>query len=193
MLAIILKWAETVMSSFELWWPTILAGTAVFFASAAAWMYLPHHRRDWSKFPDEERLIQLLAEHNSRPGNYLFPHADTPEEMKSETFQARMRQGPRGTLSLWRNVPRMGRNMTCTYIFYVAVSYVIAYLSAQAMFPGQDFWQVFRFVSTAALLAYCAASIPTAIWFQQTIISHLIDGVAYALITGWIFATCWPT
>jgi hypothetical protein len=180
------------MTAFDLWLPTILSATALFFASAVAWMFLPHHRGDWTKLPDEDSLMKWFDSQGLRPGNYMFPHAGTPDEMKSEAFQERMRKGPRGVLCLWSTVPQMGRNMTWTFVFYFVSSFVIAYLSAMAMLPGESFWQVFRFVSTAGLLTYCAAGIPGAIWFHQKIATNLIDGVAYALISGYIFATCWP-
>jgi hypothetical protein len=52
--------------------------------------------------------------------------------------------------------------------------------------------KVFRFVGRAGILTYCAANVPSTIWFKIPLTGNLIDGVLYGLATGLIFAALWP-
>jgi hypothetical protein len=58
----------------SLWLPIIVSGIALFFASWAAWMLLPHHKGDWKGLPDEEGIMAALRNFNIPPGQYNFPH-----------------------------------------------------------------------------------------------------------------------
>jgi hypothetical protein len=52
--------------------------------------------------------------------------------------------------------------------------------------------KVFQFVGTAGILTYGTANILNGIWFGRKMVADIIDGVAYGLITGAIFAALWP-
>ena len=112
--------------------------------------------------------------------------------MKREVFQRRMAEGPSGTLSLWDGAPNMGKNMFCTFLFFLVTSFCLAYLADLTIMPGASFMEVFRLVGTAGILTYSAVGIPNAIWFNQKMFGNILDGIAYGLITGAIFATGWP-
>jgi hypothetical protein len=86
----------------------------------------------------------------------------------------------------------MGVNMACTVAFFTIANAVIAYLAGIAIPPGADFLTVFRFVGTAGILTYGTANILNGIWFGRKMVADIIDGVAYGLITGIIFAAMWP-
>ena len=51
---------------------------------------------------------------------------------------------------------------------------------------------VFRFVGTAGILTYGTANILNGIWFGRKMVADIVDGIAYGLITGLIFAALWP-
>jgi hypothetical protein len=176
----------------SLWLPILLSGIALFIASFVAWMILPHHKKEWVGMPNEEAVIRQLKNDNLPPGQYCFPFAATPEDMKSETYKFKMRAGPRGTLILWASPPNMGINMVCTVIFFWVANAVIAYLAAMVIPPGTERWFVFRFVSTAGILTYGTANILNGIWFGRKMVADIVDGVVYGLITGTIFALLWP-
>lgn len=175
----------------DLWLPIVVSGIVLFFASAIAWMALPHHKPDWKKLADEDGFRSAIKTLGIGHGRYTFPHHASGEEMKSEEFQARWKEGPIGTLSIWPN-PNMGANMLRTVVFFLGASFTIAYLCTIVLSADADFMRVFRFVGTAGMLTYCAAGIPNAIWFHRPIATDLIDGVAYALLTGVIFGLLWP-
>ena len=86
----------------------------------------------------------------------------------------------------------MGMNMLWTFVFYLGASFLIAYLSTMALGPGDGFLPVFRFVGTAGIMTYCCAGIPNAIWFKRKMLYNTLDGIAFGLITGLIFALLWP-
>jgi hypothetical protein len=112
--------------------------------------------------------------------------------MGSPEFQQRQKQGPIGTLQLWSGPPKMGRNLICQFVFFLATSFCLAYLATLGLSAGADFMKVFRFVGTAGILTYTAATVPSSIWFNWKLAGYLIDGVAYGLITGIIFGFFWP-
>jgi hypothetical protein len=176
----------------SLWLPIILSGLALFFASWAAWMVLPHHKGEWKGLPNEEAVMSGLRNANIPPGQYVFPYACKPEDMKSEEYQRRSQAGPIGSLTIWKKRPDMGLNMVCTLLFFTVANFVIAYLAGTAINPGADFMSVFRFVGTAGILTYGTANILNGIWFGRKMAADIIDGIAYGLITGLIFAALWP-
>jgi hypothetical protein len=176
----------------SLWLPIVLSGVALFFASWAAWMLLPHHKKEWAGLPDEDGVLTALRSTNVPPGQYMFPYACKPEEYKSDDFKRRSESGPNGTLTVWKGPPNMGVNMVCTVLFFLIANAVIAYLAAMVIPPGEGFWKVFRFVGTAGVLTYGTANILNGIWFGRKMVADIVDGVVYGLITGAIFALLWP-
>ena len=125
-------------------------------------------------------------------GSYMFPCANSPEEMQSEAFQKRYDAGPRGVITILPKV-NMGMNLGLTALYYLAVSFFLGYLASLALKPGADFLSVFRFVFTAGFLALLAALVPQAIWFRPRIVGHVIDSVVFAAIAAVLFAALWPS
>lgn len=175
-----------------LWLPILVSGVALFFASFAAWMILPHHKSEWVGLPNEDAVMQQIKNDNVAPGQYCFPYAASPEAMKSDPYKAKMNAGPRGTLTLWKAPPNMGLNMACTVVFFLIANAVIAYLAGMVLPPGEDHMRIFRFVGTAGILTYGTANILNGIWFGRKMVADIIDGIAYGLITGALFALLWP-
>ena len=89
----------------------------------------------------------------------------------------------------------MGGKLAATFIVYLVVSTLIAYLASVALPKTAEFAKVFQVVGTAGILAYSFSFIPNAIWFgayRRTIVASIIDGIVYGAITGAIFAWRWP-
>jgi hypothetical protein len=179
-------------SVWSLWLPILVSGVALFFASWAAWMLLPHHKPEWKGLPDEDAVMSALRNTNVPPGQFMFPYAATPDACKSDEFKRRMQAGPSGTLTIWKGPPNMAVNMLCTLLFFLVANFIIGYLTGIALDPGESFAKVFRFAGTAGILTYGTANILNGIWFGRKMIADIIDGVAYGLITGLIFAALWP-
>ena len=176
----------------SLWLPILLSTAALFFLSFLAWMVLPHHKKDWNGLPDEAAFGKAVSDLNLQPGNYSFPYFESNEEMKSPEFLQRQQQGPNGTLQLWNGPCNMGKCLFCQFTFFLVTNFCLAYLATMGVQAGANFMQVFRFVGTAGILTYTAASVPGSIWFNLRLPGYIVDGLMYGLATGAVFACFWP-
>ncbi len=171
--------------------PTLLSAVALFFASFLAWMVLPIHRKDWVKLDKEDDFMNSTRELGISSGSYMFPGCENAAEMKSEEYQKKWEAGPAGIITVFPKV-NMGKNMGLTFAYFLVVSFCLGYLATLANKTDADFMDVFRFVSTAGLMTFLAAIVQHAIWFHSRIVGHVIESIAYAVITGLIFAAMWP-
>jgi len=184
------------MHTISLYWLPILASAAaVWVASAVIWMALPHHKKDVSKLPDEDGFRGFVKSASIPPGSYMFPFCDSHSAAGKAEMKAKWESGPTGILRVWGKV-NMGRNMALTFLVFLAVSYLIAYLlGSSGVEPSATFAMKFKLAGTAGILAYCFSFIPNGIWFGQSgraIAMTIVDGVIYGLVTGAVFAALWP-
>jgi hypothetical protein len=178
-----------------LWLPILLSAAAVWIVSLIVWMALPHHKGDFLGLPDEDGFMEYIRKSGIKPGNYAFPDARGRAAMQSEKVQKAWQEGPVGHLSVWRTPLTMGGKLVATFIVYLVVSTLIAYLTRVALPGATSFARVFQVAASAGILAYCFSFIPSAIWwssYRRTIVANVIDGIIYAAITGAIFAWRWP-
>jgi len=178
-----------------LWLPIVLSAAAVWFVAMIVWMALPHHKQDFIGLPDEDGFMDSIRTSGIKPGNYAFPDCRGRAKMQSEKVQKAWKEGPVGHLCVWPTPLTMGGKLVGTFIVYLVVSILIAYLTRVAL-PGQaPFARVFQVAATAGILAYSFSHIPTALWwssYKRTIVANVIDGILYGVITGAIFAWLWP-
>jgi hypothetical protein len=179
----------------DLWLPIVLSAVFVFIASALMWMMMPHHKGDWTKAPNEDALLHAIRSPAMAPGQYMIPYC-AGNQGKDQAFQQKWKAGPTGVLTV-TNACSMGRNMALSFIFYLVTSVFVAYLATLSLPAGAEYLKVFQVTGTAAILAYCFASIPHAIWFGRPLratINDLFDGVVYGLLTagtfGWLWDNC---
>jgi hypothetical protein len=171
--------------------PIVLSTVALFFASFLSWMVLQLHKNDWGKIPKEEEFMAAAASCQIPEGSYIFPCSKSPAEMQTEEFQKKYTAGPRGTLTILP-VVNMGKNLGLTVVYFLVVSFLLAYLAAHGLPRGADFLSVFRFVFTAGFMTFLAAIVQHAIWFRPRIVGHVIESIAYAAIAGALFGALWP-
>jgi hypothetical protein len=178
----------------HLWMPILASAAAVWIASAVIWMALPHHHKDWGGLPNEDAFRDFVKSAGIAPGNYGFPYFSNKKDCHTPEGKARWESGPIGMLNVWGKIS-MGRNMLLTFIVNLVVSVLIGYLASVTVPPGAACGHVFQVTATAGILAYCFAFLPNGIWFGQkprALAMNVIDGMAYGLITGAIFAWLWP-
>ena len=171
--------------------PIVLSSVALFFASFLSWMVLQLHKKDWKKLGNEDEFMDKVGKLDIAPGSYMFPGCESPEEMKSEGFKAKAAAGPNGVITIFPDM-KMGKQLALTYVYFLVMSFCIAYLATIALVPGEEFMKVFRFVATAGLMTFLPAIVAHSIWFANRIVGHIIESVVYAVIVGSIFAAMWP-
>jgi len=154
-------------------------------------MVVPLHRKDWVKLEREDDFLKAVRDLGLRVGSYMFPGCDSTQDMKSDEYKKKWEAGPCGVITVFPNVG-MGSKLVLSLLYFLAASFCLAYLATLAIEPGAAFMTVFRFVATAGVMTFLAAIVQHAIWFRSRIVGHVIESIAYALITGAIFGALWP-
>lgn len=180
----------------SLWLAILLSGIIVWLASFLIWVVLPHHKKDYRKFPDEDATIAALKPQNLTPGQYNLPHVPDMKDLKKPEVQKKFNEGPIGFFTVLPNgVPSMGKNMVLSFIYYLVVGFLLAYLATRTLSPEATYLSVFRVVGFGAWLAYGWGVVQDAIWFGRPwsfVVKHLIDSLVYALLTAGVFGWLWP-
>jgi hypothetical protein len=180
-----------------LWLPILVAAVLVFVASSIIHMFLPYHRTDWKKVPNEDGVMDALREFDLPAGDYVVPHAGSTEVMKSEAFQEKARKGP--VLFMTVLPPgdpfAMGSQLTQWFGYCILVGVFAAYIAGRAVAPGGEYLTVFRFAGCTAFLGFGLAHLQRSIWYSQawsTTFKNLFDALVYGLLTAGTFAWLWP-
>ena len=175
----------------------LLSAIIVWIASAIIWMVLPHHKKDYQGLSDEDAARAALRPQNLVPGQYNIPHCMSMADMKKPEMQKRFDEGPVGFITILPNgIPAMGKNMALTFVFYLVISAIVAYVASRTLAPGSDYLAVFRVVGTVTWLAYGTAVIQDAIWFGRpwsSVVKSVFDALVYALLTAGVFGWLWPS
>ena len=180
----------------DLWLPILVATVVAHIASAIMWTAMPHHKTDFGKIPDEVNVLAAMRKGGLSPGEYMFPHAESHADAGKPEHQAKLNEGPAGTMIVMRKgVPSMGPMLALQFVFFLLTAVLIAYIGAVTMEPGTDYLKVFRLIGTAAILAYAGAHTPRSIWFQRpwaNTFKEIFDGVVYGLLMAGVFGWLWP-
>ncbi|MCB1033682.1 MAG: hypothetical protein KDD47_07600 [Acidobacteria bacterium] len=180
----------------SLWLAILVSAVLVWLASAVVWMVLPHHKKEFRGLPDEEAARQVLGKQGLTPGIYNIPHCDSQAQMKDPAMLQKWKDGPVAFLTVMPGgVPSMGKNLVQTFVVYLLVGVMVAYVTGRTLAPGTDYLQVFRIAGTTAWLAYGFAYLQDAVWFGKpwaSTIKALFDALIYALLTAGVFGWLWP-
>jgi hypothetical protein len=188
---------KPMVSLTGLWLPILVSAVMVFITSSVIWMLLPYHRTDWKKLPNEEAAMNTLRDQGIAPGMYVFPHA-MGEDLKAEDVRARFQRGPVGFLMVrpTEGALSMGSNLIQAFIFYVVVSFFVAYLGSATLPMGTDYLKVFQVTGASAFMAYGMANVVNAIWFGVSwsfVAKSFFDALVYGCVTAGVFGSMWPT
>ena len=179
-----------------LWLPILLSAITVWVASAIIWMAMPHHKSDFRKLPDEDAALRAMTPQELVPGQYSFPYSASAEDLQDPETVRKFEEGPVGFLTVVPSgTPTMGSKIMLSFVFYLVISMVVAYLASRTLDPGADYRAVFRVTGTVAWLAYGTATVPDAIWFGRPwsgIVKGLLDALVFALLTAGFFGWLWP-
>ena len=180
-----------------LWMPILLSAAIVFVVSALVHMVLPYHKSDFSKLPDEDKVVAALKPFRIPPGDYLVPHAGSMEAMRSPEFIAKMTAGPVAVMTVRPSgPPSMNASLVQWFLFNILISVIAGYIAGRALGPGADYLVVFRFAGTTAFVAYAMGQMQQSIWMGRswsTTIKNMFDGLLYGLLTAGTFGWLWPS
>lgn len=178
-----------------LWLPIVVSAVFVWIASFLMWMVLPIHKGEWKKLSDERGFMGGLLEMGVKPGQYMFPCAESSQQMKDPEFKELMARGPSGHMTIWPGPANMGLFMLVTLVIYAIISLFVAYVAYLALTPADTYITRFRVTGAMAVAIYCLGRLPNDIWFRtpgSSIAKALLDGVVYGLITAGTFGWLWP-
>lgn len=179
----------------QLWAPILLSALSVFGASSLIWMFLPIHKKDYKKLPDEEGFMSAVRTQNAGPGLYYYPFCQHGPEMKEPAFIEKMKAGPWGTIIVFGGPPNMGKTLPLWLLNNLILATVAAYAATLAARSGADFMSVFTPVALVTLMAYGGNVLTNILWKGEPVgnaLRCLFDAVVYAVIVGAIFAATWP-
>ena len=172
----------------------VLSAVVVWIVSAIIWMVLPWHKTDYRALPNEPAARETLK--GLAPGQYNVPHLTSMAEMKQPENQQKFQEGPTGFITIVPNgVPNMGKGMILSFVFYLIVGILVAYVASRTLPAGTEYLKVFQITGCVAFLAHGFAVIPDAIWFgrpNSAIGKVLLDAFIYSLMTGGVFGWLWP-
>jgi hypothetical protein len=176
-----------------IWLPILISAVLVFIASNILWMAFPFwHTRDYGRLTEEKQVLDALSK--ATTGQYLVPCLDwktiTPEqrdEMHRQPFAYVLVRNP--------NQFSFGKSLTLYFLYALAVTIVVGYLTGRTRAPGAEYLEVFRVAGTAGFLAYAFRSVSDSIWYGKpwkVAFKEMIDGLIYGLLIGGTFGWLWP-
>jgi hypothetical protein len=180
-----------------LWLPILVGSILVFVMSWVIKMVLPYHRNDHWKVPGEEAVMDALRPFDIPPGDYVLPHGDGPEALKSEEFRQKVEIGPNAVITVLPKgaMPGIGPQLMQWFAFTLLVGIVSAYLGGRMLPAGTDYIEVFRVTGTVAFASYSMPLMQRSIWFYtrwSSTLKSMFDGLIYAALTGGAFGWLWP-
>jgi hypothetical protein len=178
-----------------LWLPILLSAVVIFIASSILHMVLPYHENDYSKIPDEEKVVAALRAANLKRGLYTFPYC-THQEMNKPEMVEKYKQGPVGQMTIFNpGKINLGKYLGQWFAYCVIVAFFAAYIAAHTLAAGVHYLVVFRVVGATAFMAFGIGPLANGIWKGQPwgmTIKEAMNGLIYSLLAAGVFGWLWP-
>jgi len=175
--------------------PIVLSAVFVFIASSLIHMVLGYHRSDYTRLPDEDKVLAALRSPDLKPALYTLPYC-THKDMKSPEIQEKFKQGPVGMLTVFpTGRPNMLKFLGLWFVYCLLIGFFTAYLTGRTVAPGTQYLAVFRVAGTVAFMAYGLGPLVNGIWRGlpwSGVLKESFDGLIYALLTAGTFGWLWP-
>ncbi len=184
------------VSVVSLWLPIIVAAVLVFVMSSIIHMFLTYHRTDFTAVPDEDRFRAAVGPLGLPPGEYVVPHAGSPDAMKSEEYQSKVGEGPVLFMTVLPNAAwNMGKSLTWWFVYCLVVGVFAALVATSTLTADATYAEVFHVAGLTAFAGYVLAGWQQSIWYHRkvsTSVKNTFDGLLYALLTAGAIAGMWP-
>ena len=179
-----------------LWMPIVVSAVFVFIALLIIHAMLGWHKGDMTAVPGEATVLATLRGLNVRPGDYRFPYSNSTAEMQGPEFAEKMKQGPVGIMSIRPSGEiNMGKLLGQWFVYSLVIAVLAAYITGRTHGLGAPYLEVFRVSGAVTFCCYVLAHWQNWIWWGQSTrftLTHSLDGIIYALITGGTFGWLWP-
>jgi hypothetical protein len=178
----------------HLWLPIVLSAVLLFVLSAASHMALPWRKGEWGRVSDFAALQAAVKD--LPPGQWAFPAAPSQKEQMTPEWRERWAKGPSGWLTLAPRAPmNMGRSMALSFLVFLAVAFLAAYVGWHSLGAHARYRAVFRVVGTIGTLSFGVGSIFNSIWYHRpwrAYLSDAIDALLFGLVMAGVFGWLWP-
>src|SRR5262245_27530232 len=149
----------------SLWLAILLSAVFVFVASSVIHMAVQYHKKDFTKLPNEDKVLEAMRAQGVKPGAYMFPCAGSMKEMCTPEMVAKLNQGPVGHMTVMPNGQfNMGKSLMQWFLFTILVSVVTAYVATKSLNPGATMGKVFGIVAPVSAMGYAFDHITDSIW-----------------------------
>lgn len=177
----------------QLWLPILVSAVVVFVLSAASHMVLPWRKNEWGRIAEAGALQAALRD--LKPGLHVFPSSPDPKQQMSKEWMDKWAKGPSGWLTLAPPGPiSMGRNMALSFLVFLGVAFLSAYLAWHALGGVARPRGAFRIVGTVGFMTFGIGSIFNSIWYHRpwrAYLSDVIDALLFGLAMAGVFAWLW--
>ncbi len=184
------------ISVFSLWLPILLSAVSVFVVSSLIHMVLKYHASDFKKVPEEDAVRKALGKFNIPPDDYAIPRAGSMQEMGSDEFIEKQKEGPNAFFTIIPNGQySMGMSLLQWFLYSIVVSLFVAYIVGRVLEHGTEYIRLFQIVSCTAFMGYYLALLQGSIWYKRkwsSTLKSMFDGLLYGLVTAGIFGWLWP-
>ena len=182
-----------------LWLPIVLSAVFVFIGSSVIWTALKWHDGDWKRVSGDAELQEALRRAGVTTGQYMFPYHDpkAPDAAaQKQAFTERYAKGPVGVIYAGQpGTMSMGKNLAQMLVYFLVVSFFVAYVASHALAQGASYLKVFQVVGAVTFLAYGAGQFVDSIWFSRSWRStwlNVLDALIYCGLTAGTFGWLWP-
>ena len=191
--------APVAVSLGALWLPIVLSTVLVFIGSSLIWTVLKWHDGDWTKVGPGTDLQEALRKAGITTGQYMVPQMEMDTKDKAaakKAWEERYAKGPVGVIHAGRpGKMSMGKMLGQMVVFFLVVSFFVAYIASHALAHGASYLRVFQVVGATSFLAYGASQFVDSIWFYRswrTTWLSVIDALIYCGLTAGTFGWLWP-
>ena len=116
--------------------------------------------------------------------------------MTAPAFVEKMKQGPVGVMTIWPNGEiNMGKLMGQWFVYSLLVAVLVAWVTGRTHGAGAPSLEVMRVSAVVTFCCYAVAHWQNWIWWGKSTrftVTHSLDGIIYALLTGGTFGWLWP-
>ncbi|PLX30646.1 MAG: hypothetical protein C0600_07790 [Ignavibacteria bacterium] len=176
---------------------TLLGGLIIFVWGSIHHMFLPISSAEFSGLPNEEAVLEVLAENIPEPGQYFYPWIDMsqqPSDAEMEAWNEKHRNGPVGIL-LYRPIggePMPPTMMVNEFLSNIFTALLLALIAASL---AGSWLKRSMLLSLVGLFAAGAISFSTWNWFGYPFIgmvSEALEVFIAALLAGMLIAKLVP-